>query len=443
MSPYLPDLAAQAVPRYTSYPTAAEFTAAAGAAAQAEALAGLDGTSALSLYVHIPFCHSICLYCGCNTGAIGKPARVDAYADVLAREAAQVGAMAAGRVTAVHFGGGSPNALSPQRLLQISGQLRRAFAMAPDAQWAVELDPHHLAPEQMRALAGAGFQRASLGVQSFAPHVQRAIGRIQPFDSVSAAVEGLRAVGIDRISLDLMYGLPQQSLADMEETLRLALILRPDRLSVFGYAHLPSALPRQRAIDAATLPDAELRFRQNALAQALLVEAGYRAIGFDHYALPEDSLAKAAAAGRLNRNFQGYTDDSAAVTLGLGASAISQFPGLIVQNEKNPAAYARSIAATGLAGARGVRVEAEDRHRARLIRTLLCTGHVDLGEAALPGWLKAYWLTQLGRFVQRGLLRLEGQAAVLTPDGWPYARLVAAVFDAYRDPAAARFSRAV
>lgn len=330
MHVYLDDLAAKQAPRYTSYPTAVEFHNGVGAEDQAEALRAIAPGTVTSLYVHVPYCHEICWYCGCNTGAIGRSDRLDAYVETLEREIARVAAMSAGRVTSVHFGGGSPNALAPASLIRVTRAIRDAFDMDPDAEWAIELDPRRVDNAMAAAIAESGFGRASLGVQTLSLRVQSAINRLQPLRTVSAVTARLRDAGVTAINFDLMYGLPHQTLDDIASTIAQVLALAPDRIAMFGYAHMPRMLPRQRLIDDTALPGPEARFWQSALAHDLLVEADYAAIGFDHFALPEDSLAIAAREGRLRRNFQGFTDDPARTLIGLGPSAISQFDGLLV-----------------------------------------------------------------------------------------------------------------
>lgn len=447
MAVFIADLAARAVPRYTSYPTAAEFGDAVGHVDQATAIAAVDPDERVSLYLHIPYCHEICWYCGCNTGAIGRTERVDAYVQALLAEIEMTGATCAGTVERIHFGGGSPNALSPLALVAISERIRSAFRVADNAEWAAEIDPRHLGRDLALAFADAGITRVSLGAQTFDLHVQAKINRLQPFRQVAQAIADLRGAGIARINLDLMYGLPDQTLDSIASTIAQADWLAPDRVAMFGYAHLPRLLKRQRMIEATALPDIEARFWQSALAHDLLAERGYRAIGFDHYALPDDSLAVAAREDRLRRNFQGFTDDQANVLIGLGASAISQFPGLIVQNEKHPGRYRLMVGNGRMAGVRGVVRRAEDRARAEVIERVLCDGHVDtvaverahgvhldLMRAAVPA------LSDLRRM---GLVEFGKVGLTITPRGRPYARLVAATFDAFRSTSAGAFSRAV
>ena len=428
MPTFHPDLAARPVPRYTSYPTAAQFHAGVGAAEQARALAAVPPGSPVSLYLHIPFCRQICWYCGCNTGVAASD-RLRRYEKALLNEVATVAGLMKGRVVAVNFGGGSPNALAAPVLARVIAALRDAFDMADDAEIAMELDPRACRPGDAAQLAAAGVSRVSLGVQTFAPHVQKLINRIQPHEMVAATVAEFRGAGIAAINFDLMYGLPGQSVVDLAETIGQAIALAPDRVAVFGYAHMPAAIARQRMIAAADLPGAAARFAMSTAAHRLLTGAGYAAIGFDHFALPHDSLAVAAAGGTMVRNFQGYATsagpDGEAALIGLGATAISQFPGLIVQNEKHLGQWEAAANAGRLSGMRGVALDDDDRERGAVIARLLCDGLVEVPETLTDA------LPQLSAHAARGLIRLHGRQVALTPDGWPYARLIAAAFDAH------------
>ncbi len=446
MATYHPDLLARAVPRYTSYPTAAEFHDGVGAGAQAAALAAVAPGTPVSLYVHIPYCHEICWYCGCNTGAIGRPDRLTHYLDALTQEIDAVAARLRGEVVAIHFGGGSPNALPPGDFIALSQHLQARFECVAQLEIAAELDPRTLDRDYAAGLAAAGVTRASLGVQTFAEDVQRGINRIQPYAMVAQAVADLRGAGIAAINFDLLYGLPGQSARDVAQTIAATLALAPDRVAMFGYAHMPRLLPRQRMIDQAALPDIPARFAQSVLAAQLLTDAGYVAIGFDHFATPTDGLAIAAAKGKLRRNFQGFTDERADAIIGLGASAISHYDGLLVQNEKHVGRYRLRAGSTGLAGARGVLRTDADRLRATVIERLMCDGGVDMAALAraaggTPAEL-ADALPALQALAARGLIRLSGWRIAILPEGRAYARLVASAFDTYRPSSAGRFSLA-
>jgi oxygen-independent coproporphyrinogen-3 oxidase len=430
---FYPDLAERSVPRYTSFPTAAEFTPDVRAAQQGLALFGVPSGSPVSLYVHVPYCHQICWYCGCNTGPTGRGDRLTNYRDALLAEIATVGMLMRGRVEAVHFGGGSPNALPPADFATIAEALRFAFDIADNAEWAVELDPRDFNRSYADTLAAAGVTRASLGAQTFSHRVQQAINRVQPFQRVATCAADLRAAGIGAVNLDLMYGLPQQTCDDLAATVSRAISLGPARVAMFGYAHLPAMLPRQRMIDSRDLPGPETRFRQSELAYDLLVAAGYRAIGFDHFAQPDDPLAVAEASGRLRRNFQGFTADQATTVVGLGASAISHFDGLIVQNEKHVGKYRDRVAAGGLAGVRGARRDSEARARAAVIERILCDGTVDVAAECQAHGVAPRRLAdafpRIDGLERREIVDRAGWRVAVRAGARPYRRVVAAAFD--------------
>src|SRR5690606_1472593 len=336
-----------------------------------------------------------------------------------------------GRIRRIAFGGGSPNAIAPVELVRLLDLLLTVFdAHRPDI--SIELDPRGFSPEWALVLAAAQVTRVSLGVQTFAPHVQQEIGRIQPLSHIERVVAALRLRDIEAINFDLMYGLPGQELADVESTIDEALTLAPSRIAFFGYAHLPQMIARQRRIDASRLPGPELRFEQSRLGYQRLTAAGYTPIGFDHFARPEDPLAVAAGEGRVNRNFQGFTEDDAPVLLGFGASAISKFPDLIVPDEKRSAPYRDPVGTERPAATRGVRIDAMERRRAEHIRDLLCNGRARLDAAAI-----APARDTLFDFEQRGIIAWEGDTLLIRECGLPYARHVAAQFDSIRGAIAA------
>ena len=437
MWPYHPDLLARPVPRYTSFPTAAEFTPAVGASDLQSALR--EVSSDVSLYIHLPFCEKICWYCGCNTGAAGRHTRLASYLDALHREIALVGALFERRVRVkrVAFGGGSPNAISPTDFVRLVTALTFHFPLAEPI-WSVELDPRTLTQDWGHAIASIGITHASLGVQTFAPHIQQAIGRVQPDAHIAQATTLLRRCGITSLTFDLMYGLPGQTRADLEASLRRTVELGANRIALFGYAHVPHMIPRQRRIDAAQLPDQDERFVMAALGHDLLASARYQPVGFDHFALPGDPLAQASVAGRLHRNFQGFTEDDAPVMVGLGASAISMFPELIVQNEKNAGRYRMLLSQDRLPAALGILRSPTDQATARLIEQLLCHGE---GEVGLEQ--RQVCNGALQPFLARELAEIDGARLRILPAGLPYARTIAALFDPYRQDSAKRFSSAV
>jgi len=434
---YHPELLAIPVPRYTSFPTAAEFAGGIGAGQYEEALERTQGE--VSLYVHIPFCEKICWYCGCNTSVANRRDRVASYLDALHREIDLVAERlpAGARVTRIAFGGGSPNGISPIDFVRLVDALTLQFETSHPVT-SIELDPRTLGPGWAGVIASVGIARASLGVQTFAEPLQRAIGRVQPTAMIEQAVAMLRGAGVGSLNFDLMYGLPGQTMAHLKDSLERTVALGADRIALFGYAHVPHLIPRQRKIDASELPDAEARFAMAAQGHAFLLDRGYVAVGFDHFALPGDPLAQATLTGHLRRNFQGFTDDQAPVLLGLGASAIGGFPDLLVQNEKNTGRYRMMLSQDRLAATRGIVRSAEDQRRGAVIEALLCQGRAPV---AADLWQEAGPL--LRPYLDAGLCETDGGDLVVLPGGLPYARSIAARFDPYRKDTLRRFSSAV
>lgn len=434
---YHPDLLAIPVPRYTSFPTAAEFHDRLGAREFVRALEGETGE--VSLYVHIPFCEKICWYCGCNTGVANRKDRVASYLDALHREIVLVAEHLpnAAKVTRIAFGGGSPNGISPIDFVRLVDTLTLQFGASRPV-ISIELDPRTLRADWAAVIAAVGIERASLGVQTFAPHLQEAIGRVQPARMIENATAMLRGAGVRSLNFDLMYGLPGQTMDDLRDSLMQTVALGADRVAVFGYAHVPHLIARQRKIDASALPDAETRFRMAEFGHRFLTGEGYVPVGFDHFARPGDPLAQATLSGRLRRNFQGFTEDPAPVLIGLGASSISSFPDLLVQNEKNTGRYRMMLSQDRLTANRGILRSAEDRRRAGVIEALLCQGR-----ARIDADLRSEALPMLQPYVEAGLCGMEGEDLVIRRGGLPYARSIAARFDPYRRDSLRRFSSAV
>lgn len=437
MWPYHPDLLATPVPRYTSFPTAAEFGPGIAAAQYEAELARASGD--VSLYVHIPFCEKICWYCGCNTGAANRKQRLASYLDSLHREIELVAARLPhdARIRRIAFGGGSPNSLPPVDFARLFEALLVNFRLT-DPLVSIELDPRTLTPDWQSVLAAVGASYASLGVQTFNPVLQEAIGRVQPLCMIERSTRMLRAAGVRSLNYDLMYGLPGQTRDQLVESLYLAVSFGADRIALFGYAHVPHLIPRQRQIDASNLPEQAERFAMAELGYKFLTEAGYVPVGFDHLALPGDPLAQAAVAGRLHRNFQGFTDDAAPVLIGLGASAISSFPGLLVQNEKNAGRYRMLLSQDVLPASGGIARSADDRYRGTVIEALLCRGRSAVGSRLL-----SEALPRLAPFIAAGLCEFADGALTIAPKGLPYGRSIAAQFDPYRQHSPRRFSSAV
>jgi len=437
MWPYHPDLLATPVPRYTSFPTAAEFSPAIGSANLDRALRATEGD--VSLYVHIPFCEQICWYCGCNTSASNRRDRVANYLDSLHHEIALVGERlgTTARVRRIAFGGGSPNAITPTDLVRLVDSLTLHFPLEKPV-WSIELDPRKLTGEWSAVLSGIGVTMASLGVQTFAPNLQKAIGRVQPDADIARATEMLRRAGITSLNYDLMYGLPGQTLSDVEASVMRTAELGADRIALFGYAHVPHMIKRQQRIDATDLPDQAQRFAMAAHGHDWLSGAGYVPVGFDHFALPGDPLAQALRSHRLHRNFQGYTDDASTALIGLGSTAISCFPEVIVQNEKNAGRYRMLLSQDRLTGALGVARSSQDQARGAVIEALLCHG-----AARIDAPLLAEVQDRLAPFIDRGLAHVELGRLTIPPAALPYARTIAALFDPYRQDSQRRFSSAV
>ncbi len=441
-------LAEKSVPRYTSYPTAPHFSADVGTQTYEAWLAALPVTTRLSLYLHVPYCRELCSYCGCHTRATRKAQPLDAYAEILAREIDLVAAKTPARtVTHAHWGGGTPSMLGGQRLLGLTDALRSHFAFAPDAEFSIELDPRYVDGELVDALAAGGITRVSLGVQDFNPHVQEAIGRVQPFETVARAVELLRRRGFAAINLDLMYGLPHQREEDVIRTAELAASLKPSRLALFGYAHAPWFAKRQSLIDATALPGAAERLKQASVARKTLVDLGFVAIGLDHFALPGDRLAIFAGQGRLRRNFQGYTTDQAEALLPFGASSIGRLPQGYIQNAADVGSWRRAIEAGRFATVKGAAFSRDDLARAAVIERLMCDFSVDYGAIAgeYLGDDAAFDAAQpdLSQLIREGVATQEGRRVTITEAGRPFMRLVASAFDAYLPARAARHSVAV
>ncbi|MGC1269268.1 MAG: oxygen-independent coproporphyrinogen III oxidase [Croceibacterium sp.] len=437
MWPYHPKLLETPVPRYTSYPTAAEFGPDVGPSDFHEAVA--TATDDVSLYVHIPFCEKICWYCGCNTSAANRSHRLTSYLDALHREIAMVAALlpASARVRRVAFGGGSPNAIQPTDFVRLMDALLLHFPME-DPLISIELDPRTLTADWGAVIGGIGASHASLGVQTFAPRLQAAIGREQPLEMIENSVALLRKAGITSLNFDLMYGLPGQTQDDLADSLARTVAMGANRVALFGYAHVPHLIPRQQQIDATNLPGQEQRFHMAEFGYRTLIEGGYSAVGFDHFALPGDPLAQAAASGRLRRNFQGFTDDRAQAVIGLGASSISSFPTLLAQNEKNAGRYRMLLSQECLPTTHGKARSIEDRRRGAVIEELLCRGRARIDKAMLDeAW------PRLAPYVETGLCEMDNGALVIEPHALPYARSIAACFDPYRQPSGRRFSSAV
>ena len=449
-------------PRYTSYPTAPQFDAGFGEAelrAAAEASNGDPIPRPLSLYVHIPYCVSPCFYCGCNRIITRDKSRSGPYLARLDREIALTSALfdRDREVVQLHFGGGTPNFLAPAQLEEVVDTLRRHFHFAPaaDSDISIELDPRFVTPDDIAQFGRIGFNRASFGVQDFDPDVQAAVNRIQSVEETRAVVDACRQANFRSVNVDLIYGLPKQNLAGFARTLDTVVDMRPDRLAVYGYAHLPGMFKAQRQIESADLPSPEAKLALLGLAIGKLQAAGYVYIGMDHFALPDDALALAQHRGSLHRNFMGYTTHADSDLVGFGVSAISHVGNSYSQNPRDLPAWQIAIDEGRLPVFRGMHLSDDDVLRADLIQRLMCQGEIPVGalerrhDIDFSGYF-ADALERLRPLEDDGLVRLEPGRIAVTAQGRLLLRNIAMCFDHYlpADPPSdgaerPRFSRAI
>jgi oxygen-independent coproporphyrinogen III oxidase len=444
-------------PRYTSYPTADRFherhTDAhyARALAARAALSRLNAAPPLAIYVHLPFCESVCYYCACNKVVTRHHERAAEYLDALEREIA-LHARALGdrqRVTQLHLGGGTPTFLTDAELSRLMAALGSAFELAPDAECSIEVDPRTASAERLQHLAALGFNRISFGVQDFDAQVQQAVHRVQPYEQVEALMGSARQIGFASINVDLIYGLPQQRPDTFARTIARVLALAPDRIALYGYAHLPERFKPQRRIVSADLPDGSARLAMLGHAIEAFTAAGYEYIGMDHFARPDDALAVAKREGRLHRNFQGYTTQPECDLLGLGVSAIGRVGATHAQNAKTLDAYYHAINQGRFATVRGIELDSDDLLRRKVIMDLMCRGRLDFDEVRsefgidVPTFF-ADELKRLAPLAAHDLVRLHDDSVQVTAAGWYVVRAVAMVFDRYlhgSDATRARFSK--
>ena len=446
-------------PRYTSYPTADRFheqhTAAhyESALAARASLARVNAAPPLALYVHLPFCESVCYYCACNKVVTRHHDRAAAYLDALEGEIA-LHAQALGtrqRVTQLHFGGGTPTFLSDAELSRLVAAIGFAFDLAADAECSIEVDPRTATPERLARWAALGFNRISFGVQDFDPEVQQAVHRIQPFEQVEALMHAARDVGFASINVDLIYGLPRQQPGRFARTIACVIGLSPDRIALYGYAHLPERFKPQRRIVDAELPDGASRLAMLGHAIEAFGAAGYDYIGMDHFARPGDALAIAKREGRLHRNFQGYSTHAECDLLGLGVSAIGRVGATHAQNAKTLDAYYNAIHAGRFATVRGLELDADDLLRRKIIMDLMCRGRLEFAEVQAEFGVDVRSrfgpeLERLHSFAAQGLATVSEDAVSVTAAGWYVVRALASVFDRYfsgKDVPQQRFSRMV
>jgi oxygen-independent coproporphyrinogen-3 oxidase len=434
-------------PRYTSYPTVPEWRHDLGSDAFAERLeaAGRAGQAApLSLYVHLPFCRSLCWYCGCNVVIAQDACATERYLDQLVMEMDLVGERLGFRrsLSQVHWGGGTPTFLSEAQLERLWTEITRRFTLLPDAEVAVEVHPAVTTPAQLTLLRQLGFNRVSMGLQDFNPRVQAATNRLQTPEQTRALLEHARALGFSGVNFDLIYGLPHQEPEGWAHTLSQVLQMRPDRLAVYSFAYMPEVLKHQRRMPAEAIPSGRAKLDLLRAAYGTFVGAGYRPIGMDHFAVPEDELARAQEQRMLGRNFQGYTVKWAADVVALGSTGISDVAGAYFQNVRQLPRYAANLKQGRFATERGIYLSEDDKRRRAVITQLMCNFWVDLGSDA-----ESYFELELERlrtFEEDGLVLRTGTQLELTPLGRLFVRNVAMVFDAYLAWAERpRFSRTV
>ena len=437
------------LPRYTSYPTAVQFDARVNGDVHRRWLAAIPDGATASLYLHVPFCRSLCWFCGCNTSVVNSVTALERYAASVQAEIARVASAIGHRmpVRQIHWGGGTPTALPAPLMRAVDATLRRHFTIDADTEIAIEIDPRTLPATAESDLHALGIGRASLGVQDFSPAVQDAIDRHQSVAQTRHAALVARAAGAGSINLDLVYGLPHQTVASLEATVESVLEIDPDRVALYGYAHVPWMQKRQQVIAEYDLPDSVARLAQQARAGTMLAEAGYSRIGLDHFAKPGDRMALACGTPALRRNFQGYTVDDADVLIGFGASAISALPQGYAQNATRTTDYLASIEKAGFAIARGLALTEEDGLRRAIIERIMCDLAVDVARLAKNAGVDFatfddVW-PKLESLATDGLIRRNGSVISVTEAGRPFLRHVASCFDAYLDPETARHASAI
>ena len=436
------------VPRYTSYPTAPHFHTGIGAARYQEWLQQARFEKPASLYIHVPYCHQLCWYCGCNTSVTKTDEPVARYAAALINNIETTALLLPARplIGHLHFGGGSPNRLTVGQFEQIMATLRTRFDFVDGAELAVEIDPRFITDEQIKSYREAGINRISIGVQDFDPKVQMAIRRLQPFAQIKNVVERLRTAGIEAINFDLIYGLPLQSEASILNTVKKTLSLAPSRIALFGYAHVPWMKKQQKALERFPMPDQRQRARLASLARSRLEDA-YRPIGIDHFARPGDSLELAAQTRSLRRNFQGYTTDQADTLLAFGPSSISRLPQGFVQAQSDTQIWMKQVQAGDLPVSRGIALTEGDKLRSHIIEELMCALSVDVEAAAQlyhadpSQFLPA--LQAVKPYIDHGMAALSGWQLTINPEWRVATRSIAALFDAYLQSGEQRHSVAV
>jgi len=435
------------VPRYTSYPTAPHFSGKIDAGVAAQWLAETPADQPLSLYFHIPFCKKLCWYCGCNTKATLKYDPVRQYLEYLKKEVSLVAGMMAGKrhVSHIHFGGGSPSYIRPNDFAGFMDHVRTQFDVLSDADIAIEIDPRELTAPKVVAYKKAGVTRASLGVQDFHEDVQTAINRVQPLHNVVDGVKLLHNYGINQINMDLLYGLPLQTTESISRNIDIAVGLVPQRISLFGYAHVPWMKKHMRLIPTNSLPSGEDRIDQFEIARTALEKKGYVQVGLDHFVRPDDAMAIALKQQTLKRNFQGYSTDCAPVLVGFGASAISAVQQGYYQNTADVKGYSAALDNEHLPIIKGIELREDDRVRRALIEHLMCYMKIDLEEFChlhkISPAMFAPALQQLSELEQAGLVKVDNLTISTMPGAAQAVRLICAAFDSYLAPEKGKHSQ--
>jgi oxygen-independent coproporphyrinogen-3 oxidase len=433
------------VPRYTSYPTAVQFSDNIPDNCYEMLLENIDDNQSLSLYMHIPFCRALCNYCGCFTRVVNHYDPIHDYVSLLCQEIELVGKITGKnkKVSHIHFGGGSPNYLSNEDFIRIMTTISSSFKVSKDAEIAMEMDPRILEQEKIRIYAEAGVNRASFGVQDFDPNVQKAIGREQPYKHVSKCIQWLRDAGIDNINFDLIYGLPNQDENTISDTVSKAISLKPDRVALFGYAHVPWMRKHQLKLEKYDIPDMELRYQLFETAKLSFTEKGYDPVGIDHFVKANDNEKSKL----LHRNFQGYTTDNTSILLGFGISSISSFPYSYLQNTTSFREYRKYLLQDKLPISRGIMMNESDRIRGNIIEAIMCRFEVDIEGIcsiySFPTDNLSDAIENMAEYIEDGLVEVTGNIVKITDKGRPFTRLIAACFDEYLSPERNRHSQAV
>ncbi|MGR3660122.1 MAG: oxygen-independent coproporphyrinogen III oxidase [Paracoccaceae bacterium] len=424
------------VPRYTSYPTAPHFSDSIGPAQTSDWIGKITPGSKVSLYIHIPFCRRLCWFCACRTQGTTTMSPVKAYVETVKTELGLVAKrLPAGvEIEHLHWGGGTPTLLPAETMKSLAGAIFDRIPMAADSQFSVEIDPNEIDDDRMDALVSIGMNRASVGVQDFDPKIQETIGRLQDYAVTQFAVDGLRERGIKSLNMDILYGLPHQTKTGIAESVQKVLSLSPDRVALYGYAHVPWMAKRQALIPTDALPTPEERLELFEVARELFVWDGYKEIGIDHFARPGDGLAIAQNSGMMHRNFQGYTEDVSEVLIGVGASAISRYPSGYAQNEPSTSGYQKAVRAGSLATSRGHAFGGDDLVRGSMIEALMCDFGFSFGDMAGQSGVSIAALQDMTRDLEEtfpGMIKVSEARVEILKHGRILTRIIARHLDAY------------